>query len=167
MFDVAAAAPLKRAFKLELDWEISCFTACNPGERDKTQILRRLLTESFINGSHNGPTPANIISGFWATGVIPFNPEVIWEAQFAIDLIYLELFTIHGTGAEINAMVPTFPSGVDFLCRYELKRSVEDADHNINDIQVWEDLKRNSVTQSWPSSNPTSMFLCLDANTIR
>jgi hypothetical protein len=64
MFDIAVAAPLKNVFKLELDRRISCFTGDNPGERDKAQILRRTLMESFINASHHGATPANIISHF-------------------------------------------------------------------------------------------------------
>jgi hypothetical protein len=40
IFDMVVAAPLKRAFTFELDQRISWFTDANPGERDKTQIIR-------------------------------------------------------------------------------------------------------------------------------
>jgi hypothetical protein len=122
MFDTGIAAPLKNAFTLELDRRISWFTGANPGERDKAQILRRILIRSFTNMLHRGATSANIICGLRSTGIMPFNPEIPLESQFAIDPAS---FTIHRTGAEINEAVLMFSSGLDFLCRHELMRSME------------------------------------------
>jgi hypothetical protein len=85
----------------------------------------------------------------------------------AVDPIDPVLFIIYRTGAEINEMVLTFPSEFDFLCRHELRRQMEDADHNLNDRQIWEDLKRNLLTEGRPLLNPASMTIRLDVNTIR
>jgi hypothetical protein len=122
MFDMVVAAPLKSAFTLKLDRTISWFTDANPGERDKTQILCRILIRSFTNALHRGATSANIISGLRVTGIMPSNPEIPLESQFAIDPIDPASFTIHRTGAEINETVFMFSSGLDFLSRHELMR---------------------------------------------
>jgi hypothetical protein len=98
---------------------------------------------------------------------MPFNPEGGLKSHFSVDPIDPVLFVIHCTGAEINDMVLTFLSGLSFLCGYEPKRPMEDADHNLNNRQTWEDLKRNSLTEGRPLSNLLSMFLQLDANNIR
>jgi hypothetical protein len=83
-----------------------------------------------------------------------FNPEVPVESQFAVDPIDPGSFAVHRTGAETNEMDLTFPSGFDFRCRHELKKPIEDAGHNLNSKQIWEDLKRYSVTEGKPLSNP-------------
>jgi hypothetical protein len=74
MFDVAVAGPLKTAFKHELDRQISQLVKENHDHGDKAQCLRRILVESFLNGAYRGATPANIVSGFRATGVRPSIP---------------------------------------------------------------------------------------------
>jgi hypothetical protein len=114
MFHMIVAAPLKSAFTLELDRRISWFADANPGERDKAQILRRILIRSFTNALHRGATSANIISRYRATGIMSFNPEMPLDSQFALDPIDLASFTIHRTGAEINETVLMFSSGLDF-----------------------------------------------------
>jgi hypothetical protein len=124
MFDMVVAVPLKSAFTLERDRRISWFTDANPGERDKTQILRRILIRSFTNGSHRGTTSASIVCEFRATGIMPFNLGIPLESQFAINPIDPRSFTIHHTGAEINETILMFSSGLDFLCRHELMRSM-------------------------------------------
>jgi hypothetical protein len=89
------------------------------------------------------------------------------ESQFAIDPIDPVSFTIHRTGAEINKMGLMFSSGLDFLCRHELMSPMRGANHNLNDRQIWEDLKSNSVTEGRSFSNPPSMFRGSDASIIR
>jgi hypothetical protein len=122
MFDLVVAAPLKSSFPFELDRRISRFTDANPGQRDKAQILRQILIRSFPNALNRGAISANTISGFRATGVMSFNPEIPLESQFAIDPIDPVSFTIHRTGAEINETILMFSSGFDFLCGHEFMR---------------------------------------------
>jgi hypothetical protein len=97
---------------------------------------------------------------------MPFNPEGPLESQFAVHPINPALFTIHSTGPEINEMIHAFPSALHSLWRHELRGSMEDADHNLNYKQIWEDLKRNSATEAKSLINRPSMFLRVDTNTI-
>jgi hypothetical protein len=164
VFDVVVVAPLKKAFTFELDQRISWFTDANPGERDKTQIIHWILIKSCINAWHRSATSANIISRLRATGIISINSEILLESQFASDP---PSDTIRHTGAEINEMSLMFSSGLDLLCRHELMKPMKDANHNLNDRQIWEDRKSNSVTEGRQFWNPPLMFRRSDASTIR
>jgi hypothetical protein len=97
---------------------------------------------------------------------MPFNPEISLESQFAIDPIDPASFTIHQTGAEVNEAIPMFSSGLDFLCKHELMRPMGDANHGLNDKQIWEALKSHPVTAGRPLSNLPSMFIRSDVRTI-
>jgi hypothetical protein len=101
----------------------------------------------------------NLVSGFRATGIMSFNRKVALESQFGIDPIDSAQFTLHRPGAEVNEIVLTFPSGLDFRCRHELRKVMEDADHDLINRHTSEDLKRNSVAEGRPLLNSPSMFL--------
>jgi hypothetical protein len=52
MFDVAVAAPLKVAFNQEFDWGIQLLLVVDQAKRNRSQILRRILVNHFINTVH-------------------------------------------------------------------------------------------------------------------
>jgi hypothetical protein len=88
-------------------------------------------------------------------------------SQFAMVPHDLMLYQTRRTESEMNEMVLTFPEGMDFLCRHELGRDIQDADHNLQYRQVWDRLRMNSVGEGLPISNPWPMFLRINANSIR
>jgi hypothetical protein len=71
------------------------------------------------------------------------------------------------TGTEVNETVFTFPEGLNFLCHHELEREIQDADYTLKYKRIWDRLRMNSVSEGLPISNPPSMFLRIDANSIR
>jgi hypothetical protein len=131
MFDATVAGALKTALKHELDQQISQFVKENHGHEDKAQCLRRILVERFLNGVHMGATPANIVSGFRATVVRPFNPMITLTSQFAVEPHDLTTYQTRRTGTEVNKMVLTFPEGLNFLCQHELGWKIQDADYHL------------------------------------
>jgi hypothetical protein len=159
MFDVAVARPLKTTFKHELDQQIPRFVKENYGSGDKAQCLGRIFVESFLNGVHRDATPANIVSGFRATGVLPFSPVIPLSSQFAVELHDLALYQTRRTGTEVNDMVLTFPEGLSFLCQYELGQEIQDAAYDLKYRRIWGRLRMNSVSERLPISSPPSMFL--------
>jgi hypothetical protein len=83
LFDVAVASPIKAAFKQELDKRAGMVIAAGPD--DKTQMLRIALVESFTNGLQRGATSNNILAGFRASGVYPYNPSVPLSSDFVVE----------------------------------------------------------------------------------
>jgi hypothetical protein len=167
MFDVAVAAPLKVAFKQELDRRVQQFGEAFPGDMNKTQLLRQILVDSFINAVHRGATPANIVAGFQKTGIIPFNPMIPLESQYAMDPPNLRLFHTVRTGSEVNEMVLTFQEGLDFLCRREQGRSLRDDDYDLNLPAAWQKLTKSTVQDGLAISPPPSLFVRVDPQTIK
>jgi hypothetical protein len=79
MVDVAVASPPRVAFKQELDRRIQRLSDSIPGNTNKTQLLRMILVETFINAVHREAAPGNIAVGFQQGGIIPFNTLVVLE----------------------------------------------------------------------------------------
>jgi hypothetical protein len=94
--------------KHEFDRQISRFVKENHSHGDKEQCLRRILVETFLNGVHKGATPANIVSGFRATGVRQINPMIPLTCRFAVEPHDLTLYRTRRTGTKVNEMVLTF-----------------------------------------------------------
>jgi hypothetical protein len=129
--------------------------------------LERILVKGFLNGVHRGATPANIVSGFRATGVRPFNPIIPLTSQFAVDPHDLTLYQMRQTGTEVNEMVLTFPEGLKILCQHELGWEVQDAEYNVRYSRSCNRLRMNSISEELPISNPLSLVLRIDTNSIR
>jgi hypothetical protein len=132
MFDVVVATPLKTAFKQEFDLRIPAFARKAEENRVNAQRLRMVLVKSFLNGLRKGATPGNIVARFEAMGVVPFNPEVQLSSQFAVDPADPAILHVVRTGAEVNEMVLIFQEGLDFVCRYEFGKAMQDADHDVS-----------------------------------
>jgi hypothetical protein len=71
------------------------------------------------------------------------------------------------TRTEVNEMILTFAEGLNFLCHHELGPEIQDADSNLRYRRIWDRLRRNFVSEGLPISNPSSMFLWINANSIR
>jgi hypothetical protein len=76
MSDVFVAPLVKTVFKQQLDKRVDRIVYADPEQREKAQIIRRVLVEGFINVLRRTATPGIIESGFRATGFILFNPQV-------------------------------------------------------------------------------------------
>jgi hypothetical protein len=55
-------------------------------------ICDEFSLKAFLNGVHMGASPANIVSGFRATGVRPFYPMIPLTSQFAVEPHDLTLY---------------------------------------------------------------------------
>jgi hypothetical protein len=135
MFDVTVASPIKAAFKQELDKRVGMVRAAGSG--DKTQMLRIALVESFINGLQRGATSGNILAGYRASGVYPYNPNVPLSFDFAVEPPNDDMFRTIQTGVEINEMVLTWPIGLRRLCEIEFRRGLRDENLTVNYGMVW------------------------------
>jgi len=62
------------------------------------QIFGKIFTEAWDNAA----TPANIIAGFRATGIYPFNPSIISDEAFAPSLV------THNYHAQVSRIVTVF-----------------------------------------------------------
>jgi hypothetical protein len=131
MFDVSVASPFKTAFKQELEKPIDRATHADPEHREKAQIIRRVLVESFMNALRRGAMPDNIESGFRSTGFISFNQQVPLDPAYAVDPVDPELFCPRPTGTEVNEMILISPEGLEFLCQQENRRQVIEDDYQI------------------------------------
>jgi hypothetical protein len=85
------------------------------------------------------------VVGFGPTGVVPFNPGIPLSFQFAVDPVDSAILYVLRTGAEVNEIVLAFPEGLDFFCRHEFGRAMQDANYDISYRRIWDHLKMNSV----------------------
>jgi hypothetical protein len=99
--------------------------------------------------------------------VILFNPEVPLSLQFAVDPVDPAILDVVRTGAEVNEMVVTFPERLNFLCRYEFGRAMQDADDDTSYRGIWDHLKTNIVDDGRALSNPFSLFVRMDGDIIQ
>jgi hypothetical protein len=167
MFDIAVGVPLKTAFKQELDRRTPTFARKAGGNRDNAQRLQTVLVKSFLNVLRKSTTLGDILAGFEATGMVPFDPEVLLSSQFAVDIVDPAILHVVRTGAEVNEIVRTFPEGLDFLCRHEFGRAMQEANHDMSYRRNWDHLKTTSVDDGRVLSNPPSMFVRIDGSVIR
>jgi hypothetical protein len=75
MLDISAALPFKIAFKQELEKRIDRVTHADTEHREKTQLIRRVLVENFINILRYAASTGNVESGFRSMDFIPFSPQ--------------------------------------------------------------------------------------------
>jgi hypothetical protein len=128
MFDVSVASPVKTIFKRELDTQINRIAHADPEEQKKTQMMRRVRVESFLNALRRGATRGKIGSGFRATGLIPFNPQILIDSACAI---CPGIFQTQGTGTETKEMILTSPEGLGFLWRHKHGREISVDNHRM------------------------------------
>ncbi|XP_018578361.1 uncharacterized protein LOC108916564 [Anoplophora glabripennis] len=78
--------PLDRAFfkSFKTFYYNACnvFMKANPMRKINRLVFGRLLSEAWIKAA----TPSNGISGFHATGIVPFNPHVVPDYAFLTDV---------------------------------------------------------------------------------
>ena len=84
-FDVSMASPLKNAFA-------RCFYSAIAQARDSKQSkllsakeIRNAMIGSFLDSIHIGGTPTNIMNGFKASGIYPFNPNEPLASPYCTD----------------------------------------------------------------------------------
>jgi hypothetical protein len=159
MLDVACYPAVKAAFKKELDKQMDMIARAEPGR--KIQAMRTALVESFINGLQRGATPRNILAGFRKSGISPLDPMEPLLSPFAVEPQQDGVYQTVNTGAEINEMVLTWPSGLNKLARIEHGRDFQPMDEEINYRLVWESLSRKTVVQGRPISRPPPFFIRL------
>jgi hypothetical protein len=105
MLDVAVAAALKVVFKRELDRRMHLLASAAPG--DKTQVMRTILVESFINTVPAGAIPTNIAAGLRQSGLHPFDQSVPLSSDFAVPPVDPRISQKRSIGAEIDESVLT------------------------------------------------------------
>jgi hypothetical protein len=163
IFDVSVAALVKTVFKQEPDNGVDRTVHAEPEQRQKAQIIRRVLGESFINALRRAATPGNIESGSWVARFIPFNPQIPLDSAYAVDP---GLFHTRVTGTEINETVLTPSEDVEFLYRHEHGRNLAEDDYRAELLQIWDRLRDLSVMMGRALSDPPPLFMSGDHDMI-
>jgi hypothetical protein len=141
MFDIAVAVHLKIALPQELDRQIHWPVVADQAKRDKLQILRRIFVKSFINAIHHGATPVNTESGFQKTGIVPYNPFVPFELQYAMGTPAPQILETIRIGTKVNEKILTVSQGLDFLSRQKYGKHMVKTDCDMNPLRIWHSLK--------------------------
>jgi hypothetical protein len=119
ILNVSVVSSVKAAVKQEFDKRINRIAQADPEQREKAQIIRRVLVESFSDALRREARPGSIKPGLRATGFIPFNQPVPLDSAYAFDSINPGLFHVRVTGTKINEIVWISPEGLKFLCGHE------------------------------------------------
>jgi hypothetical protein len=84
-FDVAIASPLKVYFKKRLMGSLHLLRDADPNKREKTDLLRYIMCESFLDAYREATTRTNCAAGFRAAGIVPFAPDLPLSSQYMMD----------------------------------------------------------------------------------
>jgi hypothetical protein len=113
--DVAVASPVKTEFKKKMDAALGRLMAADPEKREKSELLREVMVESFLVALEKGATFENIISGFRKSGIFPLERSVPLSSQFATAAPDPEIFRTINTGTEVGNKELTSTEGLEFL----------------------------------------------------
>ncbi|XP_046968875.1 MFS-type transporter clz9-like [Vanessa cardui] len=78
--DIAVYGPIKKYFEIE----VNTFQKQHPGRTIDQYDIAKLFTGAYLKGA----VPANAISGFRASGIYPFNSQIIGDEHFAPSEVY-------------------------------------------------------------------------------
>jgi hypothetical protein len=72
--DAAVAAAVKCDFKQEFARRLAKITIADSAKRERSDTLRYLMCDAFIDTSRKASTKSNCESGFRRAGIVPLDP---------------------------------------------------------------------------------------------
>jgi hypothetical protein len=112
--------------------------------RTKSDTLRCVLVECFLNALHTATSPANLANAFGTTGFVPLNPGRALASPF-VHPGHDEVFqSIHPRPGEINARLLTSVDTIRELFNEQMGREMTAADETNLDIKgLWTSIQGN------------------------
>lgn len=147
-FDVGIGAPLKTSFKEELRKRLYKLMNLDPKKREKSEVLRYIMVESFLCALEKASTIGNVRSSFKKCGIFPFDPSVPLSSQYVTQPVATIYEDIQPREDLANNKLLTSDEGLDFLAKVSLKRGILLSDvQDFNLVEKWRSLKNGDATQ--------------------
>jgi hypothetical protein len=135
-FDVGIASALKTEFKKLLQRRIEELMRIDPSSRTKSDALRCILVDCFLNALHAATTPGNLASAFEATGFVPLNPERALASPF-VHVGHEEIYaSIRTRNSSINGCLLNSADSIKRLFVEQVRREMTEADRSGLDLKA-------------------------------
>ena len=164
MFDVCIASPLKIELKKELTASrFSSFLATlrpedfRTNRKQNAREMRLLLIESFFTAFERVCTHKNCRSSFQATGISPYNPDVVLSSPYTMEPPAEGLFPKRQGPASAKWL--TSDESLQEMFRHEFGRDLTPNDLRMNLARVYEDLKNADIKYGRPLSEPPDILV--------
>jgi hypothetical protein len=117
----------------------------DPAKREKSEVLREIMVQSFLVGLEKGATFANIMSGFLKSGLCPVDRSVPLSSQFATTPPDPEIYQTINTGCEVGNRELTSPENLAFLCKHDGKMIPSNGIHEVSIPPILSRIFSNTV----------------------
>jgi hypothetical protein len=160
-FDVSVAAPLKTAFKEQLRELLKKMAHEDLSQRGKSEKLRFVLIEAFLNALSIGANRKNIISGFTTTGFYPLDPSKPLGSKYIRENQHDDFREPDPYVPEnFNKSVLTSDESIQELAMLELRREITEEEINSFDPAiVYPNMMNQSVITGRPLTPIPEIYL--------